>query len=239
MSLHRRIIRSVVHRAISLGNDRECPFCRWEGYIFSPRRDPRKPSVDAFCPRCRSAERHRLAYMALKDRFKHVDSALHFAPEPHIAKWIKQIAAAYLSCDLEPVAMEVQDITKLTYADERFDFIMCSNVLEHVPDDRKALSELYRVLRRDGTCVLAVPIWRMGDSFEDHSITSPSDRREKFGQADHVRLYGLEDFKRRICEAGFAIEIITPRSFDPRVVTRFGLNHLTTGELFLCTKPAA
>ncbi len=236
MALHQKILKSVVLSALAIGNDRECPFCGWTGFLFAPRRDRRKPSVDAFCPKCHSAERHRLAYMALKDRFREVKSTLHFAPEKHMVPWLKSISETYRSCDLEAVAMEIQDITKLTYPDASFDLIMCSNVLEHVPDDGAALSELYRVLVPEGNCVLAVPLWRTRDTYEDVSITSPEHRKTHFGQIDHVRLYGLEDFAKRIANAGFKLEVVTARDFDPCVVARYGLSHLTTGELFLCTK---
>jgi len=236
MSMRGQFFRKCCKFALSYGKARECPFCGWTGFQFAPRLDARKPSADAFCPKCNSAERHRLTYIALRDRVKHAGSVLHFAPEPPIAEWLKGISTTYLSCDLSSGAMEIQDITQLTYADSTFDLIMCSNVLEHVPDDHAAFAELYRVLKRDGTCVLAVPLWRTGASYENFTITSPEERREHFGQADHVRLYGFRDFQNRNANAGFKIEVITSRDFDPRDVGRYGMHHFTTSELFLCRK---
>ncbi|WP_292513343.1 class I SAM-dependent methyltransferase [Mesorhizobium sp.] len=226
--------RRLIYVLSDFGKGRECPLCGWQGSEFRPRLNPRKPSADAVCPKCRSLERHRLGYFALRSRLKDIQNTLHFAPEKPMEKWLRSISSKYVSCDLEPgLAMEVEDITKLSYSKESFDFIWCSNVLEHVPDDRTAMSELRRVLTKGGTCVVAVPIWRR-KTYEDPTVTTPEERLEKFGQNDHVRLYGL-DIEDRLKAAGFNVEMITSRDFDPRDVGRYGLNHLTTGELFICT----
>lgn len=227
--------RRVIYALSDLGNARECPLCGWQGDEFRPRLNPRKPSADSQCPKCRSLERHRFGYFALRDRIKSAKDTLHFAPEKPIEKWLRGLSAKYLSCDIEPgQAMDVEDITNLSYQSDRFDFIWCSNVLEHVPDDKKAMSEMRRVLNKSGTCAVAVPIWKR-KTYEDFSITSPEERYKNFGQRDHVRLYGF-DIQDRLRDAGFNVEMITSRDFDPMYVGRHGLDHLTTAELFLCTK---
>ena len=98
------------------------------------------------------------------------------------------------------------DITDLPFDDSRFDAIYCSHVLEHVPDDRKAMSELRRVLRPGGWAILQVPIKGIV-TFEDPAVTTPEDRERVFGQSDHVRIYGL-DFKDRLEEVGFKVTIV-------------------------------
>jgi ubiquinone/menaquinone biosynthesis C-methylase UbiE len=95
------------------------------------------------------------------------------------------------------------DITDIQYPDESFDVIYCSHVLEHVPEDRQALREFYRVLRRGGWAVLLVPI-TADRTCEDPSAVDPSERKRVFGQEDHVRRYGPE-FRDRLCEAGFDV----------------------------------
>jgi SAM-dependent methyltransferase len=234
MGVAASVSKAILRFAFSMGSGRECPLCGWTGWQFLPRTDPRKPSADAFCPRCGSAERHRFAFMALTSRFPALQSTLHCAPEPPVEKWLRSVSKEYLSCDLTPGrAMTVEDITRLSFENGRFDFIWCSHVLEHVPDDKAAMVEFRRVLKANGTCVVQVPIWRRA-TFEDPSITTPQDRLEAFGQADHVRLYGL-DVEERLRESGFKVETILVRNFDPRTIGRHGLNHATTGELFLCT----
>lgn len=227
--------RALIYLLSDMGRLRECNLCGWSGDEFRPRLNPRKPSADSRCPRCGSLERHRLAFHALKRRQLNMGRVLHFAPEEPIAKWLKSQSFDYRSCDIElGAAMDVEDITKLTYADDRFDFIYCSNVLEHVPDDAAALREVRRVLASDGVCLVAVPIWRR-KTYEDPEIETEKGRLEAFGQADHVRLYGL-DIEDRLKSAGFEVECVTSRDFDPRVVGKHGMDHLTTRELFFCKK---
>jgi len=218
---------------LSCGRGRQCPLCNWTGFQFLPRLNKRVPASDANCPRCGSAERHRFAYEALRSRLPLSFSILHFAPERQLEAWLRGRATHYTSCDILPGrAMEVQDITNLSYAEKTFDITWCSHVLEHVEDDHAALNELYRVTKVGGMCVIQVPIWRR-KSFEDPGICSSKDRLEHFGRGDHVRLYGF-DIEERIEEVGFRVETIITRDFDPREVARYGLNNLTTSELFLC-----
>ena len=101
----------------------------------------------------------------------------------------KQLGSGYLTSDIRhPRAMVKMDITDIQYPDNPFDVIYCSHVLEHVPDDRRALSEFYRILKPTGWAILLVPIIAE-KTFEDPSITDPSERLKLFGQADHVRGY--------------------------------------------------
>jgi len=97
------------------------------------------------------------------------------------------------------------DITNIPYEDNSFGVILCSHVLEHIPDDRKAMRELYRVLKPGGWAILQVPIIR-DKTFEDFSITKPEDRERVFGQWDHVRAYG-KDYRDRLEKAGFKVRV--------------------------------
>jgi len=167
---------------------------------------------NALCPWCLSLERHRILWKYLEDKTDiysdKVIKVLHFAPEWHFQERFKAAPNIdYLSCDLDmPTAMDKQDITALTYADESFDMIMCNHVLEHIPDDRKAMSELFRVLKPGGWAILQTPMNQDEKTYEDDSITNPKEREEHFGQNDHVRLYGL-DKKQRLEAVGFEVTI--------------------------------
>ncbi len=99
------------------------------------------------------------------------------------------------------------DITDVQYPDDTFDVIYCSHVLEHVPEDRKAMRELRRVLAPAGWAVLQVPI-TAEETFEDPSVTDPEERERLFGQCDHVRRYG-PDYALRLKEAGFEVRTYT------------------------------
>jgi ubiquinone/menaquinone biosynthesis C-methylase UbiE len=97
------------------------------------------------------------------------------------------------------------DITDVKFGNNFFDVILCSHVLEHIPDDLKAMSELYRVLRPGGTAILQVPLGKnMSTTYEDFSITTPAGRAKAFWSEEHVRIYG-SDFKDRLKSVGFKI----------------------------------
>ena len=117
------------------------------------------------------------------------------------------------------------DVTDLQFPDEHFDMIICSHVLEHVPDDRKAMRELSRVLKKGGTGLVLSPMREDWETTrEDPSITDPEERYRLYGKFDHVRYYG-RDYVDRLKEAGFQVEVIDPwakTSYEDRF--RFGIS---------------
>jgi len=114
----------------------------------------------------------------------------------------------YISADLEsPIAMVKLDITNIPFKDDSFDAILCSHVLEHIADDRKAMHELFRVLKPRGWAILQSPVnQKSSRTFEDPSVVSPEDRERIFGQHDHVRIYG-RDYTDRLQSAGFTVKL--------------------------------
>ena len=199
-----RICRSFLY----IGNRYICPCCGWRFRTLLPYGNKKRPNVG--CPRCNSAERHRLLWLYLKNKtnfFSDNLKVLHFAPEYIFQKTLRFMSNLdYISADLNsPMAMVKMDITNILYEDNSFDVILCSHVLEHVVDDRKAMRELFRVLKPGGWGILQVPILR-DKTFEDLSIVSPEDRERIFGQKDHVRIYGC-DYKDRLEEAGFTVKV--------------------------------
>lgn len=131
--------------------------------------------------------------------------------------------------------MEKMDITDIHHPDHSFDVIVCSHVLEHVSDDRRAMRELCRVLRPSGWAILNVPI-NADRTFEDPSITDPQERQRVFGQHDHVRNYGPDD-QHRLEEAGFAVSVTYPTDLlSPADIERQGLGKGGAGEIFFCRK---
>ena len=51
----------------------------------------------------------------------------------------------------------IADVTKLPFSDSCFDVVICSEVLEHVADNKTAIAELVRVLKPLGDLVVTVP----------------------------------------------------------------------------------
>ncbi|HZW78341.1 MAG TPA: methyltransferase domain-containing protein [Flavobacteriaceae bacterium] len=147
-----------------------------------------------------SLERHRLLWLYLTKEtnlFREKIKVLHFAPEQAFYKRFRKIKNwDYTTTDLNsPIADVKADICNLPFSDNEFDLIICNHVLEHIPDDTKAMQEIYRVLKSGGTAILQVPYEKnRKTTFEDNSITDPQERRKIFGQYDHVRVYGMDYF---------------------------------------------
>ena len=222
---------------LSYGSGVQCPICRWTGRAFVKRSAPNKPADSFICPSCRSSERHRLAYFVLKDRLpNYAEKTLHFAPESCIEPWLRTISKEYLSVDLSSkAAMEHMDITDLRLPDDTFSLLWCSHVLEHIENDRKAMAELFRVLRPSGLAVIMVPVY--GETtYENPEVKSPAERLKHFRQADHVRLYGV-DIKTRLQETGFKVDVRRVSDLALESVNTHLLNYPSTKELFLCIKP--
>lgn len=187
------------------------------------------------CPRCGAAPRHRQLLIYLQtstDLFDGPYRLLHIAPERFLSRRFSTLPlVTYVSGDLSDSAMFRFDVTKLPFADGSFDAIICLHVLEHVEDDLSAMQEFRRVLTPEGLAVLQVPIG--GDTTIEDPVTDPRERLKRYGQEDHVRLYG-RDFEKRLVNAGFRVTRVDPAdelSETDRV--RLGL-HLGEPPLYVC-----
>ena len=188
-----------------------------------------KQRNNVLSPGTLSLERHRLMWLYLKnetDFFTKPAKVLHIAPEQSFYKRFRnQKNIDYLTSDLEsPLADVKADICDLPFEDNSFDVIFCNHVLEHIPDDAKAMSELYRVMKPGGWGILQVPIsYQREITYEDPSVTTKEERKEKFGQYDHVRVYGL-DYYKRLENAGFIVKQIDyTKQISPADVEKFCL----------------
>jgi SAM-dependent methyltransferase len=162
---------------------------------------------------------------------------LFFAPDWAMKNWLKRRRQFHCATtDLSAPGVDFHsDITHLPSADHSYDLILCSHVLEHVPEDSKAISEIYRVLRPGGRAMIQVPWNSASDSTdEDPSVTDVKERERRFGQFDHVRLYG-RDLVDRLGRPGFNVEVLNLMSgLDPSEARKLGL---WDDEIFVCKKP--
>ncbi len=162
-------------------------------------------------PSTLSLERHRLLWLYLKYHtgfFSKNLKVLHFAPEQAFYKRFRKLSNLdYTTTDLNsPLADVKADICDLPFENHSFDFILCNHVLEHIPDDKLAMQELYRVLKPGGTAILQIPQeLDRALTFQDDSITDPKERAKIFGQYDHVRIYGRDYFD-KLRQIGFKVE---------------------------------
>ena len=169
-----------------------------------------KQRENVLSPSTLSLERHRLLWLYLQKTsfFSKPQKVLHFAPEQVFYKRFKrQENLEYVTTDLNsPLADVKADICHLPFGNNEFDFIFCNHVLEHIPDDTKAMQELFRILKPGGTAILQIPQdLNREHTFEDDSITDPKERARIFGQYDHVRIYG-RDFFDKLRKVGFKVE---------------------------------
>lgn len=166
---------------------------------------------NVLAPGTLSLERHRLLWLYLKNEtnfFTAQHKVLHFAPEQAFYSRFRNMKnLEYTTTDLySPLADVKADICDLPFNDNSYDIILCNHVLEHIPDDTKAMQELYRVLKPGGMGIFQIPQdLKRETTFEDNSITDPKERARIFGQYDHVRVYG-RDYFTKLRSIGFRVE---------------------------------
>lgn len=206
MSEQFRLVKSIFY----IGSKYHCSICKGRfrkllDYGVIKR-------TNAKCPRCGCLERHRLLWLYLENRtdfFRAPLKILDIAPPKYFQDKIrKHEKIDYLSADLSSASTMVEmDITDIQLPNDQFDCIICYHVLEHIPDDKKAMKELYRVLKPGGWAIIqSFSDNKLEKTFEDPSITSPEERERLFGLSDHVRVYG-RDYKERLEGAGFTIRM--------------------------------
>jgi SAM-dependent methyltransferase len=193
-------------------------------------------------PSTLSLERHRLLWLYLNSETDFFTSSekkkvLHFAPEQAFYKLFRnQKNIDYTTTDLfSPLADVKADICNLPFEDNSYDIIFCNHVLEHIPDDTKAMQELFRVLKPGGMGIFQIPQDLSREStFSDDSITNQKERAAIFGQYDHVRIYGRDYFD-KLRSIGFkVIEEDYTHKIAPELVEKYCL---AKGEIIpVCSK---
>jgi SAM-dependent methyltransferase len=171
---------------------------------------------NVFCPNCMSTSRERLVIALLTDKFSvKQKKILHLSPEKNIYLFLKS-RAVVTTADLMPGfyktidgLVQKQDATQFNFDSNIFDMVVGNHILEHIPDDRKAMKEINRVLKPGGCAILQVPFSEaIAATIETPGINDPVMQSKLYGQKDHVRIYALNDYVSRLQETGFDVEII-------------------------------
>jgi SAM-dependent methyltransferase len=247
---HGKALKRAIKLPQYLGTEHECPVCgvglrafrpMWKSYWrdaakFGPIHSASKMetlNLEAFtCPRCDAFDRERLMAIYLEKVFATFDPnrayrLIEFAPGDALHKKLRRYPfIAYRSADLSRKTVDDNvDLTQMVrYGDASIDIILCSHVLEHIPDDRRAMSEIRRVLRADGFALVLVPlVVGVDETHEDPSIESEELRWKYFGMGDHVRQYGKRDFLARLKSAGLRVEQLGVEYFGAEVFKRAGI----------------
>jgi len=215
-----------------VGSTYTCPVCGtglrrfkpiWKSFVRKLQEHGFAHPLDSFetfnvpnhtCPACDASDRERLYALYLDDRFRSMDKSrrytlVDFAASPSLSRRLRALSwLSYRTADLYRAGVDDRvDLSNMTiYGDAAIDMFICSHVLEHVPDDRRAMRELFRVLKPGGFGIVMVPlVVGVEETHEDRSIVDPAARWRHYGQDDHLRLYGRRDFVRRLEEAGFNV----------------------------------
>jgi SAM-dependent methyltransferase len=234
------------------GSELECPVCGahlrafkpvWKSYLRNmkafgyvhPVTSIETLNLDAYtCPACDASDRERLYALYFERMMPALDPSrryrlVEFAPSPGRGMQKKLQAwpfIEYRSADLALRTVDDQlDITDMrAYADSSVDFFLCSHVLEHVPDDRRAMRELRRILKPSGFGIVMVPLVHgVEETHEDPAIDTIPLRWKYFGLGDHVRQYGKTDFYNRLTESGLKVERLGLDYFGKDTFHRYGI----------------
>jgi SAM-dependent methyltransferase len=187
---------------------------------------------NVYCPNCGSKNRERLL-KAVIEKYLPLQNAktlpnptppektrlLHFSPEKNLYTWLRN-QADITTVDTSPrfyttidPDIRYADATRLTFDEKSFDLIIANHILEHIPDDSKAMGEINRVLKEKGVAILQVPYsLTLPTTIEDPDINNPKQQAALYGQCDHVRIYALGDYLRRLENAGFHVHTLTPEN---------------------------
>ena len=190
-----------------------CPCCRWRVRSFVSKGSLIRKSETGYCPRCNAKARHRRIWLYLErhtDLFSRRVEFLEVAPWWALARRLRRLPdVRYVGMDIKPSLAQVTllgDVARIPLKSGAMDAAICIHVLEHVPDDRSAMAELFRVLKPGGWILVSVPLRLDHTTVEDPSITDPEERLRRFGERGHVRFYGA-DIRDRLTETGFEIEL--------------------------------
>ena len=183
----------------------QCPICNYRGPFMRKNNRP-----FAKCPKCGELERTRLASLVLESIYSYQKASktdvLHIAPENSLRKKFQKNYKSYISADLHRKDVDRQfDVQHIPFSDKSFDLVFASHVLEYPEDDRKAMSEIRRILRKDGIAILPVPLL--------HKKTKDNIERNPTNRMMHEP--GL-DFFDRYKDFFSSVKIYDPESFDPK-----------------------
>jgi SAM-dependent methyltransferase len=206
----------------------QCPFCnKWyrQFYPGGNKGDCFDKHIiigsgyrkNVFCPNCGSKDRERLVYLYLKNKIPVQTQGLkvlHVAPEPSLRDYLtNKKNIEYISGDRfepgysYPTGTIKMDILNIDFPSNYFDLIICNHVLEHIKDDDRAISEIYRVLKNGGKAILQVPYTNEQKNIEYEDYSNAEFNEKFYGQSDHVRIYSKTEYLAMLENNKFILQV--------------------------------
>jgi SAM-dependent methyltransferase len=186
-----------------------------------------------YCPKCHSQERHRFIWEYLKANKHLINNKIvtHCSSEPCLENQIKKLTNFYFPIDLNPspYRQTQMDIQEMKFFSDSIDTFICSHVLEHVPDDNKAIKEISRILKKDGTALLLIPI-----NGREHTTEFSTPNKKDF---DHMRDYGYIDFMDKLKLYFTSVKRILPQDIlNKELIETYSLSYEMNQGIFECKK---
>ncbi|MFO7868923.1 MAG: class I SAM-dependent methyltransferase [Bacteroidales bacterium] len=239
----RNTLTELIHKLISpiyYGNTFYCNCCNKKFSTFLTKGNI--PRSHAQCPFCGSLERTRVLEFYMQNELdiysrEHI-SILHIAPESVLFHKLNKLKnVTYIDGDIDPAyARHIIDITDIPFPENFFDYIICSHVLGHIPDESTAIQELHRVLKPNGKALIATVLGNTNTTIENPKITSPEEKLQRYGEVDLCRLHG-KDFADRLKHNGFTVNEVDYRLHLPiDIQKKYSLGNGKREKLFVCTK---
>jgi SAM-dependent methyltransferase len=246
---YNKALRRAIKLPRYLGTQHRCPVCQVGLRAFKPMWKSYGRNIEHFgyvhrhaemetfnlkaftCPKCDASDRERLIAIYLDSIWPSLQRGqsirlADFAPAYPLSRKIRNYPSIdYRSADLNRADVQDHiDLTNISYPDQSVDVFLCSHIFEHIPDDRKAMRELRRILKPGGFGLVLVPlVVGIDDTHEDPNVTSIEGRWKYFGMGDHVRQYGKRDFVRRLTESGFFVDQLGIDYFGTETLRRAGI----------------
>ncbi len=229
----------TVRALLFIGNKYTCPCCGWKLRAFTHGGASLRVRPLGYCPRCNSKARHRRWWLFLQENTNLFTTHLRLfqvSPNYCLSRRFRTLPNIdYVGGDLHHhrnVRIKM-DLPATPLKSDSFDAVLCIHVLEHIQEDRKAIHELYRVLKPGGWAGISAPIRLDQKTYEDPTIKSPEERERAFGETVHVRYYGY-DLGTRLEEAGFYVKFFSGKEVDRADMQKYGLRD--DEHIFFCSK---
>ena len=109
--------------------------------------------------------------------------------------WIDESKKFFQACKINNVSFGIEDLTKINH-ENKFDLIVCVDVMEHIEDDVKVFQNYYRALKKDGYLLINTPSVFGGSDVHDEDEESFIGEHARDG-------YSKEDFESKLHPVGF------------------------------------